>query len=65
MRKRDALKFVNPLRLWSVLPRFETSRLPDVLMFGVALAIFYGIVEAARTWFGPFTPNVEISRESF
>jgi NitT/TauT family transport system permease protein len=63
MRKRDALKFVNPLRLWSVLPRFETSRLPDVLMFGVALAIFYGVIEAARTWFGPFTPNVEISRD--
>src|SRR5262252_8955729 len=63
MRKRDGLKFINPFRLWSVLPRFEASRLPDLLMFGVALAIFYGIVQAARTWFGPFQPSVEISRD--
>jgi NitT/TauT family transport system permease protein len=63
MRKRDGLKFINPFRLWSVLPRFERSRLPDLLMFGVALAIFYVVVEAARTWFGPFQPSVEISRD--
>jgi NitT/TauT family transport system permease protein len=63
MNRPAGLKSINPFRLWSVLPRFETSYLPDALMFGLALALFYGIVAAGRTWFGPFTPSVEISRD--
>jgi len=31
-------------------------------MFSAGIAIFYGILMVARTWFGPFTPSVEISR---
>lgn len=53
---------VSPYRLWSLLPRIETSHLPDVLMFGLALSIFYGVLMVARTWLGPITPRVEISR---
>ncbi len=63
MKTPAGMRSINPLRLWSVLPRFETSFLPDLLMFGFALAIFYGIVAAGRTWFAPFTPAVEISRD--
>jgi NitT/TauT family transport system permease protein len=31
-------------------------------MFSAGLALFYGIVEVGRTWLGPFTPHIEISR---
>ncbi len=31
-------------------------------MFGAALALFYGVLVVGRTWLGPFTPQVEISR---
>ena len=31
-------------------------------MFSAGLALFYGVVEVGRTWLGPFTPHVEISR---
>src|SRR5215468_6790845 len=48
-------------RLWTQLPRVEISYLPDLLMFAAAMALFYGVVQVARTWFGPFTPEVEIS----
>src|ERR1022692_2149225 len=43
------------------LPRVETSHLPDALMFAAVLSLFYGTMQVARTWFGPFTPRVEIS----
>ncbi|HLX07731.1 MAG TPA: ABC transporter permease subunit [Thermoanaerobaculia bacterium] len=33
----------------------------DLLMVGFGLALFYGILTLARTWLGPFTPNVVIS----
>ena len=56
----------NLLRpLWSVLPRLSVSRLPDLLMFSAALALFYGTVVVGKTWLGPFTPSVEISRSPF
>ena len=55
-------RFFSPYRLWSVLPRFEVSHLPDLLMFAAALALFYGTLQIGRTWLGPFTPSVEISR---
>jgi len=62
MRKIGTLRSSSPYRLWSLLPRLETSTLPDVLMFAAGIALFYGILMVARTWFGPFTASVEISR---
>jgi len=45
---------------WLRLP--ETRfHLPDILMFAAGLALFYGILAVARTWFGPLTPQVEVS----
>jgi len=38
------------------------SRLADLAIFAVGLTIFYGILQIARTWFGPYTPVVHISR---
>ncbi len=34
-------------------------------MFAAAIALFYGVIAVARTWLGPFTPEVEISRSPF
>src|SRR5271169_4857566 len=31
-------------------------------MFAAGIALFYGVVTVGRDWFGPFTPEVEISR---
>jgi len=36
--------------------------LPDLLMFAAGLALFYGILSVARTWFGPVNANAQISR---
>jgi NitT/TauT family transport system permease protein len=55
------LKPFSPYRLWSLLPKVETSHLPDALMFAAVLSLFYGTMQVARSWFGPFTPRVEIS----
>jgi NitT/TauT family transport system permease protein len=52
----------SPYRLWSFLPRMGTSHLPDVLMFGLAISLFYGVLMVGRSWLGPITPEVEISR---
>lgn len=49
-------------RLWAQLPRLEVSRLPDVIMFGAGIALFYGVIVVGRSWFAPFQPTVEISR---
>ena len=38
------------------------AHLPDLIMFSGGLALFYAIVEVGRTWLGPFTPQVAISR---
>jgi NitT/TauT family transport system permease protein len=65
MKKPQGLGAFSPYRLWSQLPRIEVSHLPDVLMFAAGLAIFYGILLVGRTWLGPFTPSVEISRSPF
>src|SRR5579885_1887504 len=35
--------------------------LTEVLIFGVGLTLFYGILVLARTWFGPLTPVASIS----
>jgi NitT/TauT family transport system permease protein len=44
------------------LPHLETSHLPDVIMFGAGIALFYAVATVGRSWFGPFRPAVEISR---
>src|SRR3984893_4145798 len=62
MKKSVGLKTISPYRLWSLLPPLESSRLPDFVMFAAAIALFYGVLVVARTWLGPFTPAVEISR---
>ena len=62
MKKGVGLKTISPYRLWSLLPPLENSHVPDLLMFAAAIALFYGVLVVARTWLGPFTPAVEISR---
>ena len=62
MKRPVGLGAFSPYRLWSQLPRIETSHLPDLIMFAAGLAIFYGVLVVGRFWFGPFTPEVEISR---
>jgi NitT/TauT family transport system permease protein len=62
MKKSISLRGFSAYRLWSQLPSLETSHLPDVLMFGAGIALFYGVVTVGRSWLGPFTPSVEISR---
>jgi NitT/TauT family transport system permease protein len=52
---------ISPYRLWSILPRIETSHIPDALMFGLAISVFYGVLAVAKNWLGPITPQVEIS----
>jgi NitT/TauT family transport system permease protein len=60
--KSGSLRGFSPYRLWTLLPRVEVSYLPDLLMFGAGIAVFYGVLVVGRTWLGPFTPEVEISR---
>jgi NitT/TauT family transport system permease protein len=62
MKKSITLRGFSAYRLWTQLPRLEVSRLPDVIMFAAGIAIFYGVVTVGHSWFGPFTPSVEISR---
>jgi NitT/TauT family transport system permease protein len=62
MKKSITLRGFSAYRLWTQLPRIEVSRLPDVIMFGAAIAVFYGVATVGRLWLGPFTPSVEISR---
>jgi NitT/TauT family transport system permease protein len=62
MKKSITVRGFSVYRLWSQLPSIESSRLPDVIMFGAGIAIFYGVASVGRSWFGPFTPTVEISR---
>jgi NitT/TauT family transport system permease protein len=62
MKKSINLRGFSANRIWAQLPGIEISHLPDVLMFGAAIALFYGVLVVGRTWLGPFTPEVEISR---
>jgi NitT/TauT family transport system permease protein len=48
---------------WSLLPEKTWSMLTDFVIFAAGLSLFYGIVVLARSWFGPFNPQVEISRD--
>jgi NitT/TauT family transport system permease protein len=61
MKKRITLRGFSAYQLLTQLPRIEVSRLPDVIMFGAGIALVYGVVTAGHSWFGPFTPTVEIS----
>src|SRR5580700_9772859 len=59
--RAQRLRLRSPLRIWSILPRPSAASLPDVVMFGAGLALFYGVVEIGRNWLGAFHPQVEIS----
>ncbi len=48
---------------WSLLPAKTWSLLTDFVIFAAGLSLFYGIIVLARSWFGPFNPKVEISRD--
>ncbi len=48
---------------WSLLPAQTWSVLTDFFIFAAGLSVFYLILVLARTWFGPFNPHVEISRD--
>ncbi|HZP22169.1 MAG TPA: ABC transporter permease subunit [Terriglobales bacterium] len=59
----------QPIRIfgkgpWSLLPAQTWSVLTDLFLFAGGLAFFYGILVLARSWFGPFNPHVEISRDA-
>jgi NitT/TauT family transport system permease protein len=62
MKKSSTLRVFSAYRWWAQIPRVQISYLPDLLMFAVAIALFYGVITVGRTWLGPFTPEVEISR---
>jgi NitT/TauT family transport system permease protein len=62
LKKTNSLRGFSAYRLWTQLPRVEISYLPDLLMFAAAITLFYGVLVVARTWLGPFTPQVKISR---
>jgi NitT/TauT family transport system permease protein len=65
MKKSVTFRGFSAYRIWTQLPSIEISYLPDLLMFGAAIALFYGVLVIGRTWFGPFTPEVEISHSLF
>src|SRR5690242_4032992 len=46
----------------AIIPERTWSRLTDIVIFGSAVALFYGVLTVARTWLGPITPQAEISR---
>ena len=62
MKKSSTPRGFSAYRLWGQMPRLQISYLPDLLMFAAAIALFYGVITVGRTWLGPFTPEVEISR---
>jgi NitT/TauT family transport system permease protein len=62
MKKTISLRGFSAYRIWTQRPSLEISYLPDVLMFGAGIALFYGLLVVGRTWLGPFTPQVEIAR---
>jgi NitT/TauT family transport system permease protein len=63
MKKPTRLTGFSAYQIWAQLPRIEIAYLPDLLMFGAGIALFYGVLVVGRAWLGPFTPEVEISRQ--
>ena len=61
MKKSSTFRGFSAYRIWTQLPSIEISYLPDLLMFGSAIALFYGVLVVGRMWLGPITPEVEIS----
>src|SRR5271167_1299693 len=61
MKKSITLRGFSAYRLWTQLPKIEVSRLPDVIMFAAAIALFYGVATVGLRWLGPVTPEAEIS----
>src|SRR5579884_355137 len=61
MKRIQNRQFLTASWPWLRLPEARLH-IPDLLMFAAGLALFYGIALIARTWFGPLTPQVEISR---
>ena len=61
-KKSLGVRGFSAYRLWAQIPAIEITFLPDLLMFAAGLAFFYGVILVGRTWLGPFTPEVEISR---
>ncbi|MGA9564247.1 MAG: ABC transporter permease subunit [Candidatus Korobacteraceae bacterium] len=47
---------------WAILSTKTWSFLTDFFIFGLGLSLLYFIVVLAGSWFGPFNPHVEISR---
>ncbi|MFI5113754.1 MAG: ABC transporter permease [Terriglobales bacterium] len=62
MKRPERVRFRPPFFAWPVLPRVGAAHLPDLIMFSGGLALFYAVVEVGRTWLGPFTSQVAISR---
>src|ERR1700752_236911 len=62
MKKTINMRGFSAYRIWTQLPAFEISYLPDVLMFAAAIALFYAVLIVGRAWLGPITAEVEISR---
>ena len=62
MKKLTSMRGFSAYRIWAQLPGLEISYLPDLVMFGAGIALFYGVLVVGRSWLGPFTPQVEISR---
>ena len=64
---RKSAKFPQFMQSWRwfLLPPETRLHLPDVLMFGAGLALFYGVLAIGRTWIAPLTPELEISRSAW
>jgi len=62
MKKNISLRGFSAYRIWTQFPSVEISYLPDLMMFAAAIALFYAVLVVGKTWLGPFTPEVEISR---
>ena len=62
MKKNISLRGFSAYQIWAQLPSVEISYLPDLLMFGAAIVLFYAVIMVGKTWLGPFTPEVAISR---
>jgi NitT/TauT family transport system permease protein len=62
MKRSVTLRGFSAYRILSRLPGIQTAYLPDLLMFAAGIALFYGVLVVGRSWLGPFTPQVEISR---
>lgn len=61
MKRFENIHFAGKPWPWLRLPQTRLN-VPDVLMFATGLALFYATLAVARTWFGPLTPQVDISR---